>query len=229
MPIINTLNEKPLHASLKKWCSRPGDLVEEKVGGYLIDLVRDDLLIEIQTRSFGALKRKLARLLEEHRVRLVYPVPREKWIVRLDTDGETVLGRRKSPKRGGWWTVFEELVSIPHLVTHENFSLEVLLIQEEEARHYRAGRVWRRKGWATAERRLVSVVESRVFDTPWDLLALVPETLEEPFCTGAMALASGQPRRLAQKAAYCLRGCGALRQVGKKGNAWSYCRCAPEA
>ena len=46
---IGLLNEKPLHASLKQWYARPGDRFEVAVGGFVIDIVRDDLLIEIQT------------------------------------------------------------------------------------------------------------------------------------------------------------------------------------
>ena len=53
-PHVGTLREKPLHADLKHWYAEEGDLVEEPVGGYVIDLVRDGLLIEIQTRSFSS-------------------------------------------------------------------------------------------------------------------------------------------------------------------------------
>jgi hypothetical protein len=42
------LGEKPLHASLKRMCSEPGDRVEQPVDGFVIDLVREDALIEIQ-------------------------------------------------------------------------------------------------------------------------------------------------------------------------------------
>ena len=41
---------KPLHASLKAWYAEAGDRFEVAVDGYVIDLVRDDLLIEIPDR-----------------------------------------------------------------------------------------------------------------------------------------------------------------------------------
>ena len=56
---IGTLRERPLHASLKRWYARPGDRVEVAVDGYVVDLVRGDLLIEIQTRGFATLRPKL--------------------------------------------------------------------------------------------------------------------------------------------------------------------------
>ena len=51
--MIGTLNEGSLHAALKLWYADPGDLVEHPVDGYVIDLVRDDLLIEVQTGGFA--------------------------------------------------------------------------------------------------------------------------------------------------------------------------------
>src|SRR5919106_3118329 len=83
MPGIGLINEKPLHASLKQWYARPGDRFEVPVDGFVIDIVRDDLLIEIQTRNFASIKSKLTKLVCCHKVRLVYPIVQEKWIVRL--------------------------------------------------------------------------------------------------------------------------------------------------
>lgn len=222
-PHIGGLNEKALHADLKEWYRQPGDELEVKVDGFFIDIVRGDLLIEIQTRNFSALKRKLLTLTEHHPVRLVYPVACEKWVVRQDAAGQK-LGRRKSPKRATPLHLFIELVSFPELMAHPNFSLEVLSVQEEEVRRYDARRNWRRKGWGTHERRLLSVVAQQHFATPADCGALLPPTLTDPFTTSDLALALERPRWLAQKMAYCLHNMGFLAQVGKRRNAWLYCQ-----
>ncbi len=219
---IATMNEKPLHAALKKWYREPADRTEEHGDGLHVDIARGDLLIEIQTRNFSALRRKLTMLLEKHRVRLVYPIAREKWIVRLPEDGDEPLGRRKSPKRGALEDVFDELVSIPKLVPHPNFSLEVLFIQEEEIRRYDPRRAWRRRHWVTEERRLLEVVERSVFEGPADLLALLPDGLPEPFTTADVAEASKHSRHLAQQMAYCLREMDAIEQVGRSRRGYLY-------
>jgi hypothetical protein len=222
---VGVLNERALHASLKEWYAQAGDRAEAPVDRYTIDLVRGDLLIEFQTGNFGAMKQKLARLLQRHAVRLVYPVAAEKWIVRME--GEKILGRRKSPKRGSVYSMFHELVSMPHLVREPGLTIEVLLIQEEERRVRATGRrAWRRNGWTIAERRLVGVVESRQFNGPKDYLALLPEDLPERFTTADLAEATGQRRHLAQRMAYCLRGMGACTIFGKEGNARVYERAA---
>lgn len=215
---IGTLNEKPLHAALKEWYARPDDRFEVAVDGYVIDIVRGDLLIEIQTRGLVALKRKLARLVEGHVVHLIYPVAAEKWIVRVDEDG-AFLGRRKSPLRGSAMQVARELVSFPRLLADPHFSLEVVLIREEEVRRHDTTRArnWRRKGWTTVERRLLEVIDSCIFRSPTDLAALLPAELPEPFTARELAAATGQPLWLTQKLAYCLRETGVLVEAGKHG------------
>jgi len=218
---IATQNEGPLHAGLKQWYALSGDDVEVPLDGRQIDLVRGDLLIEIQTRGFSALKQKLETLVESHRVRLVHPLPWQTWIVRVEDKGGAVLGRRKSPKRGRIEDVFDELVSIPRLIAHPNFSVEFLLIKQEEVRQREEGR-WRRKGWAIIERRLIEVIDSLVIETVEDLLPFLPEKLPETFTTADLAQGLDISRDLAQKLAYCLREAGAIVAQGKRGNAIAY-------
>ncbi len=220
---ISTLNEGPLHAALKNWYTRPGDRLEVSVEGFIIDIVRDGLLIEIQTGSLSSLKRKLPALADLQPIRLVVPIPQEKWIVRLADDGCSVLGRRRSPKRGAIEDIFGELVSFPRLLAHPNFSLEVLLTREEELRRYDLTRAWRRRGWVTLERRLLEVLDQQRFSTPGELAKRLPPCLEEPFSTADLAAAIARPRRLAQRMAYCLREMGEIEAVGKQGNAILYC------
>lgn len=223
---ISTLNEKPLHAALKSWYAESTDRLEVAIDGFIVDIVRGELLVEIQTRSFSAMKRKLNTLTADHPVRVVYPVARERWLVKLAEDGCTRLSRRKSPKRGRLEHIFEELVSFPQLLANPGFSIDVLLTQEEELRCYDGSRAWRRKGWVTQERRLLQVVGRRLFETPADMGALLPPSLAEPFTTRDVADAIGGPRRLAGRTAYCLRKMGAIAPVGKRGNAILYVRAA---
>jgi hypothetical protein len=218
---IGLLNEKPLHASLKQWYARPGDLFEVTVGGFVIDIVRDDLLIEIQTGNFAAIRSKLTNLANSRQVRLIYPIAQEKWIVKPAADAGGRVIRRRSPKRGRLEDLFLELVSIPQLLSNPNFSLEVLMIREEEARRYERKRRWRRKGWVTEARRLVTVLDRRLFKGSDDWRRVLPEGLES-FTTSDLATAMNTGRRLAQKMAYCLqKGC-VIELIGKRGRASLY-------
>lgn len=221
-PHIGTLREKHLHAALKRWYSRPGDRIEVPVDRYVADLVRDDLLIEIQTRGFSSMKQKVAALLElGWRVRIVHPIAMDRWIVKIDVDG-TEIGRRRSPRHGTPIDVFAELVSFPDLVAHPALEVHLVLTTEEEYRQHAPGRAWRRKGWVVIERRLVDVVDTVMISGVEDLADLIPEGLPETFTTEDLATALGRPRRVAQQMAYCLRTAEVLVPVGKIGNAVQY-------
>ena len=218
---IGLLNEKPLHASLKKWYAQPGDRFEVAVDGFVIDIVRDDLLLEIQTGNFASIKSKLTNLVRSHQVRLIYPIAQEKWIVKLAKDDGGGVTRRKSPKRGRIEDLFWEMVRLPQLLSNRNFSLEVLMIREEEARRYEAKRKWRRRGWVIEERRLLEVADQRLFEEPADWLAFLPEGLES-FTARDLAEAIDIRRELAQKMAYFLRKGGVIKLIGKRGRANLY-------
>ncbi|MFO8035547.1 MAG: hypothetical protein R6U57_02840 [Anaerolineales bacterium] len=221
---IGELNENPLHASLKAWYARPGDQVEVSVDGYVVDILQDGVLIEIQTGNFSSVRYKLRSLVRTHPVRLVYPLAREKWLLKLPKPGWDGPRRRKSPKRGRVEDVFQELVSFPELMHEDHFTLEVVLIQEEEVRRFTGRKMWWRNGWEAVEHRLLEVVEQHVFQTSADLGKLLPEGLPETFTTKELAQGLEGPRWLAQKMAYCLREMGEINAVGKQGRSILYVR-----
>jgi hypothetical protein len=225
MTSIGSLNEKSLHAALKAWYLQPGDQTEVPVDGYIIDIVRGDLLIEVQTRNFSAIKAKLFTLTAKCPVRLIYPITQQKWIVTLPTNGHEAPCRRKSPKRGALFHIFEELVSFPELLINPNFSLHIVSIQEEEIRRHDRRRGWRRKGWITHERRLLHVMEEHIFNNPQDMGFLIPTNLSDTFTTADLSNALNTSRRLAQKMAYCLERMNLFMRIGKRGNAIVY-RCS---
>jgi hypothetical protein len=219
MSHIGTLTERSLHAALKNHYARPGDELETTVEGFVIDIVRGNHLIEIQTGGFTPLKRKLARLLAGgYHVHLVHPIPAAKWIVK-QTEGGRRLSRRKSPRRGHSLDVFYELVRIPHLLADPGFSVEVALTHQEEVRCNDGQGSWRRKGWSITDQRLLEVVETRIFGCVGDYLACLPPELERPFTNRALARKLGVPIGLAQKMTYTLDRAGWLERAGKEGNA----------
>lgn len=218
---IGLLNEKPLHASLKAWCAQPGDRFEVKIDGFVIDIVRGDLLLEIQTGNFASIKAKLTTLVETHRVRLIYPVAQEKWIVKLAKKDGGRATRRRSPRRGRKEDLFWQLVSFPQLLVSRNFSLQLLMIREEEIRRFAGMQHWRKRGWVTEERRLLEVLDQTLFQTASDWRAFLPEAMEA-FTAADLANATGVSRSLAQKMAYCLRNSRLIELVGKDGRANLY-------
>ena len=228
--MINTYNEKSLHAALKAWYAGGDGQLEVPVDGYIVDVVRDGTLIEIQTGSFSSIKQKLTALTERHEVLLVYPVAREKWVVRLPGNGAPISerARRKSPRRGTALDLFAELVSFPALVADPNFAVEVVFTREDEVRIYDRRRGWRRKGWVVADRELLEVVDLRRFVCSADFAPLIPEALPQQFTTWDMARATGRSRRFGGQMTYCLREMGLIERVGHRQRSVLYERAGKE-
>jgi hypothetical protein len=220
--MLSTYNETELHLALKQWAARPQARFEVNVDGYVVDVVQSDgELVEVQTANFGALRGKLAVLGIKHPMRIIYPIAARKWIVRRGPDGEH-LSRRRSPRKGVVYDLFYELVRLPQLIAEPNITLEVLLTEEEEFRHY--GQTHRRRHWRwiADDRRLLKVIECHEFTATADLAALLPASLPERFTTADLAVALNHKRALAQKMVYCLRGLNVLEDVGKRGNTIVY-------
>jgi hypothetical protein len=234
---IGTLAEKSLHAQLKQLYAAPGDLLEHSLDGYVVDIARpvgtetgahDYRCIEIQTRHLAAMKAKLAVLLAVRPVHVVFPIAEQRTIARMSAGGD-ILSRRRSPKRGSIYDIFSELVSLPALVHDPHFSLEVLLVHEEQVWRDDGQGSWRRRRWSIYDRRLLATVMSVPLTCAEDFAPLLPTNLADSFDTRTLAGAIGQPIHVAQKMAYCLRHMGILAVRGKQGNALLYSRCAASA
>ena len=214
---ININNEKSLHSSIKQWYAVPGDRLEVKVDKYIIDLVREDSLIEIQTRNFSAIGNKLRDLVKYNKVMLVHPIAIEKYIVTLE-DSEEAISRRKSPKKGKLTDLFDELVRIPDLMGQDNFILEILMTKEEEIRCKDGKGSWRRKGISIKDRRLLEVVEKVTFKEEKDFLRFLPEELPGNFTNKDLAKTLKINVYKARKITYCFRKMKLIKEVGKLKN-----------
>jgi len=214
---ININNEKSLHSSIKQWYAMPGDRLEVKVDKYIIDLVREDLLIEIQTRNFSAIGNKLRALAVYNKVTLVHPIAIEKYIVIIDEVNKEI-SRRKSPKKGKLVDLFDELIRIPDLIDEENFILEILMTKEEEIRCKDGKGSWRRKGISIVDRKLVEVVEKVIFREGRDFYRFLPEDLPENFTNKELAKTLKITVYKARKVTYCLRKMKVIKEIGKQRN-----------
>lgn len=219
-PHIGTLNEGSLHVALKEIYAEPGDRFELPLDRFVIDIARPDgsgqLLIEIQTGSFGAMGRKLDHLLPDHRILLVHPVAVASYLVRGDAKP------RRSPKRGSVYDVFGQLVSIPTLLDHPNLTLDIVLVNVDKVQEHDPKARRGRGGYRTVDRRLRKVVETHRFETPRDLLTLMPEGLPEIFTTADLARLGTFSRPVAQQMAYCFRALGFFEELDRTRAGYRY-------
>lgn len=208
-PQIGTLNEGSLHAALKRIYSQPGDELEVPLDGFVIDIRRDDLLIEIQTGSFAAMGRKLDRVLGEYRVKLVYPVAVQTWLAKPD------VKERRSPIKGSVYSLFDELVSLPTLLDNPNLTLDVVLVTVTKHQVHDPTARRGRGGFRTTDRVLREIIEIERFESVDDLCRLVPDALPDEFTTADLASSAGVSRATAQKMAYCFRPMGVFVETGR--------------
>ena len=170
---IGTLGEHSLHAALKEWAAKPGDKFEVDLDGYVIDILRGEQLIEIQTGNFTQIRNKLSTLLDQYQVYLIHPLPKAKWIIRQSAQGE-FISKRKSPKKGRLEEVFRQVIRIPHLLTHPNLTLQVVLVTLEEYWVDDGLGSWRRKYWSKRDQKLMEVVENYTLSSQEDYMELLP-------------------------------------------------------
>ncbi len=196
---IGTQSEGSLHAALKLHVSQPGDRFEVPLDGFVVDVLRGDTAIEIQTGGFASMGRKLDHLLGDYHVHIVHPIAVGSWIHRRE------LPTRKSPKRGQLHDIFSELVSVPTVLDHPNLTIEVLLVDVDVVKVADPTLRRRRGGWRTVDRRLRTIHGAHGLRTPADLADLLPDGLPTPWTTKDVAALAAIPRRTAQQMAYVLK------------------------
>ncbi|MCL1790721.1 MAG: hypothetical protein FWG40_05100 [Peptococcaceae bacterium] len=218
--MIGELNEKTIHKSLKTRIEPDVACHEVKLNGYYVDVLRDEVVFEIQSRNLYVIKEKLRSLLGTHRVTVVYPVIRTKWIVWVDEVGQ-VVRRRKSPKSGQVCHVLAELYGIRDLLDHENLSFRVDCLDAEDFRLVR-GKAETVKRLECVPLTWLDVVE---FGGTRErgLERVLPELVDE-FTSKEFGRMGGLQQNLASKALKVLRDSGVIEQVGKRGRLYLYRR-----
>ena len=217
---IGTKNESSLHRSLKNHYAYKGN-TEKKHGSFVCDAISSEgEAIEIQTGNFAALKKKLPLLAKQTKVRLIYPLVINKIIELYDNEGQLV-SRRKSPKKGLIWDIFNELIYAPGLIGLKNLTIEIVLVDAVERRRNDGKGSWRRKGISIEDRSLDQCRENIVLrkKTDWRRQFL---TNNKEYTTKDLAMAVKISPALARKTLYTLEKAGILEKKHKIGRSWLY-------
>ena len=136
-----------------------------------------------------------------------------------DSKKENVLYKRRSPKKGELIDIADEIIHIPGLITHPNFSLEVVLTKEEEIRSADGRGSWRRKGISILDRKLLDIINRVNFDRPLDYLMLLPDSTPSAFTNRQLSQLMRKPIRKIRKLTYSFKKMGLLEVIGRQGNA----------
>jgi len=235
--------ESTLHAQLKQLYAGPSGQVEIPIGSFICDCRTSyGELIEIQTGSFGPLKSKLHLIAQNHQIRIVHPIVRNRYIETYSADN-VLLRNRRSPKKGSIWDVFKALIYAPELVLNRNIIVELVALDIVDKRLDDGKGSWRRKGISLEDKKMLSIHGTLPLQYPEEYRAFVPFSIDETFTIRDLYTyckevklkqetitepAFSRPELepldygTAQKSVYVLHRIGLLERIGKRGNFYLY-------
>lgn len=218
---IGTLSEKSLHAIIKNYLEPDEFKQEIKIGSYYADIFNEEI-IEIQTKQFNKLRKKLDCFLKEYKVTVVYPIAYKKWLYWVDKDTAEISKGRKSPKTGVCYQAFIELYKIKSFLKNPNLKIKIILLDIEEYR-YLNGWSKDKKNGSHCKDRIPTRIEKEIdIYNLEDYKKLIPKDLEENFTSKEFSKQAKIPVRLGQVVLNILYETEAVKRVGKKGNSYIY-------
>lgn len=219
---IGTLGEKCLHLILK-YSFEPEDKYHEiKIGSFYADIKNEQGITEIHTGNFNTLRRKLDVFLINNSVRIVYPIPRVKYITWIDNESGELSTPRKSPKFGSYFDCFRELYKIKTYLTNPNLIFTPVLIDVMEYRNLDGWSKDGKKGSSRFDRVPTDLCEYIDIKSVNDYKNLIPEGIDLEFTVKDFAKAAKISEGSASKAINILKYIGVIVLTGKRGRAFTY-------
>lgn len=219
---IGTLSEKTVHAILKNFYQPDEDHQEIPIENYIADIYADGEIMEIQTRQFNKMRNKLNVFLPLYPVTIVYPIPREKWVIWIDEESGELSKPRKSPKKGTPYTVFPELYKIKMFLKDPKLRLKLVLMDMEEYKLLNGWSNDKKKGSSRYDQIPTELIEEIDIKCPEDYMQFVPYELQDEFTVKEFGKAAHIPSTLAGTVVNILCYMGTIEHVGKRGRAYLY-------
>ena len=219
---IGTLSEKTVHAVLKNYYAPDTDMHEIPIENFVADIYTGSEIIEIQTRAFNNMRRKLTAFLPEYPVTIVYPIPRIKWLSWIDEETGEASPKRKSPKKGNPYQAFIELYKIRPFLKDQNLKFRFDLIDMEEYRLLNGWSKDKKKGSDRYDRIPLAFVEEVCIDRREDYMQFIPYDIPEEFTAKDFAKHAKIPVRLAQTVLLILFDLEIVERIGKNGRSYLY-------
>lgn len=225
--LIGIQKEKILHKTLKYYISNDDTHHEIKIkksnkGILYADVLVDNNIYEIQTRSFNNLRNKLTEFLQDYKVTIVYPLAHKKNLYKIEPTGE-VIGPKKSPKTGKIFDVFKELYKIKSYLPHSNLSIKVLFLEIDEYRCVVEKKHSRSSGYIREVQIPKQIFkEVDLFDKNTYLELLSEYNLDEEFTSSSFAKATKIRKNLSTVVLNILTYLNVVERIGKQRNSYVY-------
>lgn len=225
---VGTLNEKTIHAVLKHYYA-PNPLYHEiKVDSYVADVLIDHHILEVQTRHFHTLHKKLDAFLPHYHVTIVYPIASTKWVCWIDEETGEITSKRRSPKKGALYAIMPELYRIKNYLTHPHLHFILTFMDVEEYRLLNGWSQDKKRGSSRHDGIPTELVGEVHLNTLADYMQFLPDTLPAIFTSKDYMKCAKVTSKVAGTALNILHFLGIVSRVGKKGNAFLYERVSLE-
>lgn len=181
---IGTMQEKRLHALIKKYICEDPDCHEVGVAGsrYVADVRMGDAIYEVQTGSFYPMRQKIAHYLESTSctVTVVHPISAVKWVSWIDPKTGEIAPRHKAPRQKESELLAEMYSLLPYL-SNPRLRFRLLLLETQDFRMLSDRRRNRKKGSVRYERVPLSLIDEWEFNSPKDFCRFIPQDLPRHF------------------------------------------------
>ncbi len=219
---IGTMQEKTIHAVLKLYLSPETRFHEVRVNSFIADIFTGHEIIEIQSRNFNAMRRKLAAFLPDFPVTIVYPVTHLKWLRWIDKQTGEVSRPRKSPKVGNGYQVFSELYRIKNFILDPNLSIKLVFIDVEEYRYLDGWSKDHKKGSTRSDALPLGLYKELLLRDYVDYKYFLPESLPDEFTSEDLRKTAHISKALSNVTLNILNHLGTVERIGKKQNFYLY-------
>ncbi len=222
--IIGELNEHTLHLALKNYIDPDVSHQEKEIMGSVCDIVNENGITEIETRSFSNLSKKIDRLLGVASVTVVFPIGHKIWLKWIDSETGEISQRKPSTKKGKASDVIPELYKIRKSLSNPSLTLKLVFIEEE---HFKR-RTGKRRGVRT-ERVPISIHSETTIRPSQGIRQLFIAIPEEEFTSKEFAKANKLRDRAAWYGLQLLIMTGEIEKTGQRGKAFIYRLKAPSS
>ncbi len=214
---IGTLGEKAMHRILKNYIEPDREMQECPIGDFVADIYRENEIVEVQTRNFNVLSRKLDAFLAIAPVTVAHPICVETFLNWVDPDTGEIVERRKSSKKGRIYDVARELIRLKPYLRNPDLHFRLFFLKAEEYRLLDGYGV-KGKNHATKMDRIPKELLFEVnLDCPEDYQVLLPQGIPASFTSEDYRKAAHVPISTARAAICILNDMGFLENKGRQG------------
>lgn len=217
---IGEYQEKAIHFILKNYFETDKDKLEVKINGMIADIYNEEGIIEIQTRNFDRLRKKLDVFLKDYQLTIVYPLIKSKKITWMNSENKADYNR-KSPIHMNMFNVFKELYKIKQYLKHENLHFCFVFVDVVEFKNL-DGYGKNKKKRASSFNKLPIDINEIVNIDNFSEFKTIFSGEEKEFTSKDLSKMKKIKLKDAQVALTVLNYLEIVERIGKKGNSYLY-------